>query len=558
MSDQAAAVGTGMDVLAASLTRNGVSRIFGLMGDANLDWLSRWALTEPNHYVAARHECGAVSMADGYSMESGEIGYSTVTYGPGLLNAMNGICTAVRGRNPQILILGTTPRSAPFHLQKYDHRSLVAAAGALYLEVDAPDTIESSLRRAQALALQHRTTVVLDYSAECLLAPATHQVEAFVPSAASPRSGRSVAIETASALLAAASRPLIVGGLGAERAGAVPELQQLADRTGAMLASSLITRGLFAGDPRYVGVMGGFATDRGRPVIEHADLVIAFGASLNLYTTEHGELLRGKTVIQVDDDQSALGRQHPIDLGVHGDAKLVAAELCARAAAPSSTAKPGWCELGADVTYDVQFDDQGDGDGLDPRFALTAIDRWLPERRVIMSDGGHFEEWPSRYLRVSGPGSFRTALAGGSIGLSIPMAIGMATCQKADAYVAVIGDGGFYLSLADVESAARERIPIIVLVLDDAAYSAEVHKLRALGIPEDKALFPGAADIADVARALGAEALRIETAADLDRLPPLGSLDGPLVVDVAVSRAVLSSRLSKERLTRTNQFALPT
>jgi len=527
-----------MDVLVTALTESGVRRIFGVMGDANLGWLAEWSATPGNVYIAARHEGGAVAMADGFAADGDSVGVATVTYGPGLLNAVNALSTAARGGRPNVLLLGSTPVDRPYHPQRYDHEGLVRATGAVYRRIDEPARIRGEVERALADSLRDGSSIVLDFTAECLAHPAVAQAPAETTLVDAPES--QAAARAVAGLLAAASRPIILAGFGADRAHAEAALRQVAERTGARLATTLVARGLFAGDPRDIGLFGGFSLPATRQVIDAADLVLAIGASLNEFTTDGGTLLRGKTVVQVDQHRRALGRQHPVDLAICADA----AEFAAALAAATADLDPAPLDAGDVPLRLEQRVDGGDGEGVDPRHALTAIDHWLPEVRTIVTDGGHFIEWPSRYLRASAPRSFRAALNGGSIAMALPEGLGMASRGREGVTVAVMGDGGFFMALTEMETAARERIPLLMIVMNDGAYAAEIHKLRALGTTEAAAHFPGAADIADVARGFGVEAITIRSARDLEALPDVFPLESPFLIDVRVSLAVVSSRLA--------------
>ncbi|WP_199434779.1 thiamine pyrophosphate-binding protein [Qaidamihabitans albus] len=545
----------GLDLVAQSLLDNGVRTIFGVMGDGNLAWLSRWASLPGVRYVGARHEAGAVVMADGYAADTGHVGVSTVTYGPGLLNAMNALCTAVRDRWPQLLVTGTTPASKPHHVQRYDHAALVAATGAEYWPLADPASVEATITAAVERCLSGNRVVVLDIATEVLEGSAAEQV----PSCAAGHPGPVVGpaadgdqIRAAVDLLRAAARPLVLSGIGVERSGAASHVTRLAEALDAVITTTLPTRGLYAGNPRYAGVFGGFSTPATMRVIEACDVLLVLGAGLNEYTTHGGSLLAGKAVVQVDTDPDALGRQHPVDLGVAEDVRDVleallrqlGGETAARPPAPCSWAPEDVAEQGAVLRPHT---DESDERGIDPRTAMEWLDRTLSEDRVIVVDGGHFVEWPSRYLRATGPGTFRTGLAGGSIAMAQGIAAGMATNGRREAYVAIVGDGGYFMSMTEIETICRERLPVLVVVVNDGAYAAEIHKLRAAGLPEELAWFHASSDPAAVATAMGARGLCVSTATDLAEASEQltgGRLDGPVVLDLHVTPRVVSARLA--------------
>lgn len=533
----------GRDLLVRALEALDVRRIFGVMGDGNLAWLSIWAEREGNHYVSARHEGGAVAMADGLAWQTGEPGVSTVTYGPGVLHAMNALATAHRGGAGHVLITSTPPASNAHHLQRYDHAALVAALGAVHVRVESAAEIPSALADAYGEAASRGVAVVVDIADECFAQSASE------PSPLPDRSRQARPSEpplpredllAVAELLGSASSPVLLAGVGAERAGAGPAIARLAERTGALLATTLAARGLFAGHPQHLGVFGGFSTDAAKELLAECDAVVAFGAGLNEFTTDNGALLEGRRVAQIDRDASAVGRRHRVELPVVADATTAAEALIEMTAEAPDRAR----RLPGDATVMVPSKDDSDASGIDPRVAMHALDSWLPDDRIVITDGGHFIEWPSRYLRATGPGRSRAAVAGGSIAIAPSQAMGVATAGIAACTMVVVGDGGFFMALTELETAVRERIPVIIAVIDDAAYSAEVYKLRKLGLPERLAYFDEASDIVELSRALGAEAHRVSERTHIDQLPDPLQLEGPLVIDIRVTRAVASSRLA--------------
>lgn len=533
----------GRDLLVETLKALDVRRIFGVMGDGNLAWLSLWAEREGNHYVSARHEGGAVAMADGLAWQNGEPGVSTVTYGPGVLHAMNALATAHRGGAGHVLITSSPRASKPHHLQRYDHAALAAAIGAVHVRIDSAERIPSRLAEAYGAASRSGVAVMVDIADECF--EQSVDDPAVQPERVRPRDRAAAPLlhadlRAVADLLDSASTPVLLAGVGAERAGAGPAIAALAERTGAWLATTLTARGLFADHPRHIGVFGGFSTDVAKRLLAESDAVVAFGAGLNEYTSDNGTLLQGRRVAQIDVDPSVLGRRHPVEVSVVGDARAVAEALTGMVA----QANPRPVALDGDATVMVPTEDASDASGIDPRVAMNALDAWLPEDRIVISDGGHFIEWPSRYLRATGPGRFRAAVAGGSIAIAPSQAMGVATAGLAAATMVVVGDGGFFMALTELETAVRERIRVIIAVVDDAAYSAEVYKLRKLGLPERLAYFDEASDIVELSRALGAEAHRVTERSHIARLPDPTQLEGPLVIDIRVTREVASARLA--------------
>jgi thiamine pyrophosphate-dependent acetolactate synthase large subunit-like protein len=305
---------------------------------------------------------------------------------------------------------------------------------------------------------------------------------------------------------------------------------------------SAAAKGLFAGDLWYLDVSGGFASPLAAELISRSDLVVAWGSTLNMWTTRHGRLIGpDATVAQVDLDTSALGANRPIDLGVPGDVAVVAEAVTAELAEESA----GWRspELAERIAAEVRWrdvpylDDSGDG-RIDPRTLSIALDDMLPPDRTIAVDSGNFMGYPSMYLSVPDQAGFCFTQAFQSIGLGLAGSIGAALARPDRLTVAALGDGGFLMSIAELATAVRLGLPLLVVVYDDAAYGAEVHHFGPDGHPLQTVTFPDT-DLAAIGRGFGAAGVTVRSAADLAGVADwlAGPRDGPLVVDAKVTSA---------------------
>jgi thiamine pyrophosphate-dependent acetolactate synthase large subunit-like protein len=350
-------------------------------------------------------------------------------------------------------------------------------------------------------------------------------------------------------LIAAARRPLILAGRGAVLSDAREPLEALGDAIGAVLATSAMGHGLFAGSPWAVGISGGFASPLAAELLPQADVVLAFGATLNHWTTRHGALLGDDAkVIQVDLDPSAIGANRPADVGVVGD---VAA--AARALAEAVPAAAGWRtpELAAAIAArrwrDEPYEDASSDAYIDPRTLSRALAGLLPADVAIAVDSGHFTGYPAMYLDVADPRAWLFANAFQAVGLGLGCAIGAAVARPDRVTVAALGDGGAFLALAEIETAVRLGLRLLVVVYDDAAYGAEVHHFGPLGQDVALAQFPDA-DLAAIARAMGAQGITVRATADLDPVRAWLEDDGspgPLVVDAKVDPTICAAWLEE-------------
>src|SRR4051794_22108161 len=308
-------------------------------------------------YVAARHETGAATMADAYArMSSSGVAAVSLHQGCGLTNALTGITEAAKSRTPLVVVTAeaTSPRSNFF----VDQPALAAAVGAVSVRVTSPEEAVRQAADAVATAVQQRRTVLLNLPLDVQslaaangLAPAS--VSRPVP-LAPPEPDPDDVARLADALRTA-RRPVFVAGRGARGKGCRAALERLADRCGALLGTSAVAKGLFAGSPWSLDISGGFASPLAADVIGGADLIVGWGCTLNMWTMRHGRLIApGATVVQVDLDADALGSQRELSFGVHGDVRQVA-----EAVAADVPEQPGYRsrELRVDLAEAVRWRD---------------------------------------------------------------------------------------------------------------------------------------------------------------------------------------------------------
>jgi thiamine pyrophosphate-dependent acetolactate synthase large subunit-like protein len=370
------------------------------------------------------------------------------------------------------------------------------------------------------------------------------------PTLEPPRPSDRSVVEVAD-LLEGASHPAIVAGRGAAMSGAREALEELADRVGAILATSAMAHGLFADHPYGVGIAGGFSSSLAQRLLAQADVILAFGASLNHWTMRHGNLFSPEVrIAQVDLDGEMIGALHRVDVGVVGDAtataRAVAVELERRGIEKEGfhdEAVAG--EIARGRSRDEPYEDQGTAEHVDPRTLSIALDDLLPKERTVATDSGHFLGYPSMYLSVPDHKGFVFPNAFQSVGLGLASGIGAAVARPDRLCVAAVGDGGALMSLGELETAARYRLPMLVVVYNDSAYGAEVHHFGPKGQPVNIARFPDT-DFAALARAVGAEGVAVRKEGDL--APVEGWLerrDGPLVVDAKVNPEVRAEWLEE-------------
>jgi thiamine pyrophosphate-dependent acetolactate synthase large subunit-like protein len=510
-------------VLAKDLAALGARRCFGLLGTANFK-ISHGLVEAGVELISARHEGNAASMADAYAKATGELTLVSVHSGPGLTNAITGIGEAAKSRTPLLVLAGDVPTGnvkSNFYMEQAE---LVRSVGAISERAYTPQSARGDLLRAVTRALHDRQTVVLslplDVQDAKLNGPNAPIELAPMPGRLQPNPED---VRRLAGAAARAKRPLILAGRGAVLSDAEESLVALADRLGALLATSICGHGLFAENPWSLGISGGFSSPAADELISESDLILGFGVSFTQWTTKKGKLIGpGASVAQIDIEAPKLGYQMPVQYALLGDAKATAeallAELGRRGA---SNAKSGSrddatrARIRSGDNHHSPYPDQSNARHIDPRTLSKAVDDILPRDRVVASDSGHFCGWVPRYLRVPNPKASCLSHSFQSVGLGLASAIGLAIANPGKLAVLGAGDGGFMMSIADLETAIRLGLRMCILVYNDSSYAAEVHYFRRQGYSVDIVQFPET-DFAAIARGYGARAATVRTVADLD------------------------------------------
>jgi thiamine pyrophosphate-dependent acetolactate synthase large subunit-like protein len=541
---------TTYEAIARTLATLGHTTIFGLLGSGNFQFTDDFARRHGGRFVWVRHEASAVAAAAAYAQVTGKVGVATVHQGPGVTNTLTTLTHAVRERQPVLLLAGETARGLNVN-QTIDLAGFARAAGARVARILDPATAVDVIARAAHVALRDRIPVVVGIPTDVQAQKVDWREPAPAPTPNVPRSVPSQDdIARAADIIVASERSLILAGRGAVLARARAQLEELGERIGSLYATSLVGNGFFAGNELSVGVCGGFGSTLVPRVVPHADLVIAFGATINQWTAFHGELIDRSNVIQVDTDVDAIGVHGPVRLGLVGDASETAAALLAelqgRGHRSSGFRDTELAEQVRSFDASTEFEPEESEGLVDPRSLCVALDRALPLERTVTYDSGHHHWWPTPYLSVPDADGFVAAQGFQSVGVALGTALGMATARPDRVALAVIGDGGTLMQLGELDALVAQGHRTVVAIFNDGAYGAEVHHFRPMGFRTDHVEF-GIRDLAGVARALGAIAAVVRSPADAEAAVSSWLADGPgtLVLDCRVNPAVRSERLQE-------------
>lgn len=530
--------------VAATLAQH-VDHVYGVMGNGNAYFLDSLHRGTKATFTAMRHEAGAVVAADTYHRAGGGLAAATATYGAGFTNTLTALAEAVQAKSPLILVVGDEPTDGP-RPWDVDQIALAAAVGARTYTVGRADAAATTVIAVEhALSYRVPTVLAIPYDvAQLDVGQVPEPPQPLLPGPMQPSGGfATAAITELAQALASSKRPFLLAGRGAWTSGASEALGLLADATGAVTATTALGRNIFPREQYDLGVTGGFGAQGAMDLIGEADVAVVFGASLNQFTMQFGELFTpGTKVVQVDVAPTAT-HSH-VSGFIRADADVVARalvdEISKLGAQPS-----GWRES-LDIVA-LRHHHPGEGmcaDGrMDPRSAAKRLGELLPPERVVVSDGGHFIAWANMYWSVADPDRMvMVGTAYQAIGQGFPSVPGAAHAKSDSTVVLTSGDGGGLMALADFEAAIRVAGGRgMAVVWNDAAYGAEIHLYGLKGLALEPMLIPEV-NFAGLADALGGKGVIVEKIEDLDVLEEWNAQPASerpfLLLDLRVSTSV--------------------
>jgi len=510
----------------------GVTTMFGLMGDANLFMVDSFVRDFEGRFIPAAHEGSTILMALAYAHVSGTVGVATVTHGPGLTNCTTALTEAARGLVPLVILAGDTPIDNPRHLQSIDQRSLVNATGAGFEQLRTPATACKDVARAFYRAQVERRPIVLNMPADFMWEEAEYEKHVLDVFTAPGGVAEGDILDDAVGMIASAKRPLILAGAGA--IGARDQLVRLADRLEAPLATTLKAKGLFNDHAYNIDIFGTLSTPVAYELIALSDCIICFGTSLHDFTTDRGKLMKSTRIVQIDVDPAAIGGgMHP-DVALVADAGLTAETIVYWMDEAEIPASGFTRELDADTLTTHPAGSAKESDGyVNYVHALERLEEALPKDRLLVTDGGRFmtEVWCR--LSVPNPQSFVCTVNFGSIGLGLQEAVGAGIAAPDRPVVLFSGDGGFMMGgINEFNTAVRLGLDLIVIIANDSAYGAEHIQFV------DREMDPSLTEFhwpsfVDVAKSLGGDGFEVRSKEELEKaLEALKNRKGPYLIEL--------------------------
>jgi len=534
------------EAIARAISTESSGPIFCLMGDGNIHVLPYSIEVTATKLIHCRHEAAAVAMADGFARLTGDVGVASVTCGPGFTQVATSLVAARRNRTPLVLLVGDTPARPNDPAQVIDQSQFASACEALFQPIERVDTIAEDVRDAFYMARTQRRPVVLNVPIDLQLKDLPFEWDYrpsrdFVPAEQRPVP-ESSAIDLVVSALKTSNRPLFLAGRGAIGSGAQKELVAVADAVGALLGTTLPAKGSFDGHPWNIGIVGAFCSAPAERVIALTDLVVGVGAELGHHTTEGGFLFPEAKVIRID-IEAAPNRIHALSgIYLQGDARETMRAIRERL---NSDPRPRIGFRTEDVravldTVPPPHDPVAANTGINPRELMAALGPLLPQNCRVICGVGHFWSFAGQYLALRPDVDISFVHQFSSIGQTLPTAIGGAFADPSRPVVMIEGDGSLMMHIQELDTAARYAVDLTVLVMNDGALGAEVHKLRAAGHDGQLAVYPSP-DFAKITEGMGGSGVRLDSVAQLEAtMRSLPAQRRPFLIDARISPLVIS------------------
>lgn len=532
----------GADILIETLRREGITHVFGLPGTTVMSIIDALARQTKLRYLSVRHEQVAGFMADGFARAAGRPAVALASRGPGAANLTIAVHNAHAESIPLLAIVGQVSDDIAYR-DAFEETDLVAFFTPITkwaVEVRDVERIPELVQRAVRAAVSGRPGPVL------ISLPLNVQTSEGDPQyqprfRPSPPAPDGAGVHQAAALLAGARQPVIIAGGGVLHGSYDADLDQLATRLGAPVVSTWMRKNAVSNAaPYFLGSMGYGASMVTEAVVADADVVLALGCRFSEFTTKRYSLLnRASALIHVDVDAAELGHIYVPAVGLQANVaattKVLAAAFSAAPPTPADEERQARLRrLRAQYLNAIRPPEPGPESRYVTSGEVIPVLQDLMRRPdvTMVQDVHTFGPWIQRFVDFDRPGSYFAA-AGGSMGWGMPAALGIALARPDTRVVAISGDGSFFMIAQDLETAVREDIPVVNVVINNFAFGNTRDRQRFAHDGRYLGVFYGNPDFAAYAELLGAYGERVEKASELGPALERALASGrPAVIDV--------------------------
>lgn len=536
---------TGAEIVMECLLREGVDVIFGYPGGAILPTYDAMTKYPQIHHVLVRHEQGASHMADGYARATGKVGVAIATSGPGATNLVTGIATAMMDSSPIVCITGQVTRGAigSDAFQETDVTGVtLPVTKHNYLVMDIHE-LPYIMREAFYIARSGRPGPVLIDIPKDIQTEKIEFVypegEIRLPGYRPPLCATETDIQAALELISKAERPVILAGHGIIMSGATKQLQELAERAQIPVTLTLLGKGAMAENhPLTVGMMGMHGEAASNHAIQNADLLIALGMRFDDRVTGNLKTYATKAKkIHVEIDPSEVNKNVKVDVGIVGDVRTVLDQLLPGV---KSMRHAEWLNTIRDWQEDAAERDiiyRDDQVKLLSAQVINDLWRYTGGEAITVTDVGQHQMVEAQYYPHQRPQTLITSGGLGTMGFGLPAAIGAKFGKPDEEVWAIVGDGGFQMTLCELATAKQENININIAIINNA-YLGMVRQWQEFFYEERYHATPMfSPDFVKLAEAYGIPAVRVTNRDEMEAAVNFArSVEGPALVEFVVEK----------------------
>ena len=547
---------TGAQAIIRSLEMLGIDTIFGLPGGAILPTYDPLMDSKKIRHILVRHEQGAGHAAEGYAAASGKLGVCIATSGPGATNLVTPIMDAMMDSVPLLAITGQV-NSHAIGTDAFQEADIVGITMPItkhsFLVTDASE-IPATIAAAYELATTGRPgPVLVDVAKDAqnkkfeFSWPPKVELAGYKP--VTDPHGKQV--QAAAEMILASHKPIFYVGGGVIRAEAHVELARLVELVGAPVTTTLMARGAFPDShPNHLGMPGMHGTVPAVTALQKADLLITLGARFDdRVTGDVKSFAPGAKVIHVDIDPAEIGKIRHADVPIVGDAKVVIAMLTAELEKQLAGKKPdfaSWWQFlnGLKERYPLGYVDTDDGK-LSPQLVIKRIGELSGPEATFCAGVGQHQMWAAQFIKYERPNSWLNSGGAGTMGYSVPAAMGAKVAEPERLVWAIDGDGCFQMTNQELATCAINNIPIKVAIINNSSlgmvrqwqtlFYDKRYSNTDLHTGTDTVMIP---DFVKLAEAYGCLAIRVEKEDEIDAAIKLAieTNDRPVVIDFIVGR----------------------
>ena len=535
---------TGAEIVLECLKREGVTVMFGYPGGAILPTYDAMNKYPEIRHVLVRHEQGAAHMADGYARATGKVGVCIATSGPGATNLVTGLATAMMDSSAIVAITGQVARPAigTDAFQETDVTGVtLPVTKHNYLVADIEE-LPYVIREAFHIARTGRPGPVLvdipkDVQNERMefVYP---EDEIVLPGYRPPNKADEQDVAAAVELINQAERPIILAGHGILMSGAMQELRELAERAQIPVSLTLLGKGAMPEDhPLVLGMMGMHGEAASNLAIQQADLLIALGMRFDDRVTGNLKTYAvNAKKIHVDIDPSELNKNVKVDVGIAGDLRTVLVQFLPGV---KGNVHPAWLNTIRDWQEDSSERDivrhhQG---GLIAAQVINDLWKYTSGDAITVNDVGQHQMLEAQYYPHRRPATMLTSGGLGTMGFGFPAAIGAKFGRPDEEVWAIVGDGGFQMTMCELATAAQERINVNIAIINNG-FLGMVRQWQEIFYEERYHSTPmWNPDFCKLAAAFNIPAIRVTQRDEIENaVETARSIDGPVLIEFVVEK----------------------